>query len=74
MRKHIAEAAMPRNAQRANIIPTEGYAMVVDGKMKINFAGKAEATDAGLELLARFPMLRIEIYDATAKTRTKVQN
>ena len=30
------EELRPRNAQRADIIPTEGFAMVVDGKLKGN--------------------------------------
>jgi hypothetical protein len=62
-----------RNIQRADMIPTTGFAMVVDGKMKTNFEDKASATKAGSELLARFPMLQIEVYDASAGTRSKIQ-
>lgn len=62
----------PRNSQRADIIPTTGFAMVVDGKLKTNFDDEASATKAGSELLAKFPMLQIEIYDATTRVRTKI--
>jgi hypothetical protein len=61
-----------RNIQRAEITPTTGFAMVVDGKMKKNFDDQESAAKAGSELLARFPMLQIEIYDAAAKTRSKL--
>jgi hypothetical protein len=46
-----AEELQPRNAQRADIIPTEGFAMVVDGKLKGNFADEQAAKAAGEELL-----------------------
>jgi hypothetical protein len=62
-----------RNMRRADITPTTGFAMVVDGKMKTNFEDEASATKAGSELLARFPMLQIEVYDAAAGTRSKIQ-
>jgi hypothetical protein len=63
----------PRNSQRADIIPITGFAMVVDGKLKTNFDDEASATKAGSELLARFPMLQIEVYDATTRERTKIR-
>jgi hypothetical protein len=62
-----------RNVQRADITPTTGFSMIVDGKMKTNFDDEESATKAGLELLTRFPMLQIEIYDATTGMRTKIQ-
>jgi hypothetical protein len=62
-----------RNVQRADITPTTGFAMVVDGKMKTNFDDEASASKAGSELLARFPMLQIEIYNATTGMRSKIQ-
>jgi hypothetical protein len=67
------EDAQPRNIQRADLIPTTGFAMVVDGKLKTNFDDEASASKAGSELLARFPMLQIEIYNATTGTRSRIQ-
>ena len=67
-----AEELRPRNAQRADIIPTEGFAMVVDGKLKAGFEDKQVAQAAGAELLAKFPMLRVEVYNAETRVRTKV--
>ena len=67
-----AEEPRPRNAQRADIIPTAGFAMVVDGKLKAGFEDEQVAQAAGAELLAKFPMLRVEVYNAKTRVRTKV--
>ncbi len=70
--KSHSDDIQPRNSQRADITPITGFAMVVDGKLKTNFDDEASATKAGSELLAKFPMLQIEIYDAATKVRTKI--
>jgi hypothetical protein len=62
------EEQQPRNIQRADIVPTIGYAIVVDGHFKTQFSDESAAKKK--ELLSNYPMLQIEIYDATAKTRT----
>ena len=67
------EQQQPRNIQRADIAPEEGYAMVVDGRFKTHFSEGSAAKAAATELLARYPMLQVEIYDCVAKTRTRVQ-
>jgi len=67
------EEFRPRNAQRADIIPTAGFAMVVDGKLKAGFDNEQVAQTAAAELLAKFPMLRVEVYNAETKVRTKVE-
>ena len=63
----------PRNIQRADIAPEDGYAMVVDGHFKNHFSEESAAEKAATELLARYPMLRVEIYDARTKIRMRVQ-
>lgn len=70
--RSLPEEIQPRNIQRADRVPIAGFAMVVDGKMKTQFEDEASATKAGSELLAKFPMLQIEIYDAATKVRTKI--
>ena len=67
------EELRPRNPQRADIIPTEGFAMVVDGKLKASFDDEQVAKAAGEKLLEKFPMLRVEVYDAKTRVRTKVE-
>jgi len=64
------EEQRPGNIQRADIIPTIGYATIVDGHFKTQFSDESAAKKAAEELLSNYPMLQIEIYDATAKTRT----
>ena len=66
------EQQQPRNIQRADIAPEVGYCMVVDGHYKRHFSEESAAKKAATELLARYPMLRVEIYDARTRVRTKV--
>ena len=69
----VNEQPQPRNIQRADIAPTDGYALVVDGHFKTQFAENGTAMKAATELLAKYPMLQIEIYDAASKSRTLVK-
>ena len=64
------EEQKPRNIQRADIAPSSGYALVVDGQFKTQFSEESAAKKAARDLLANFPMLRVEIYNAPAKTLT----
>jgi len=57
----------------ADSAPVNGYAMVVDGHFKTQFAEQSVAKQAAKELLANYPMLKIEIYDAAAKVRTLIK-
>ena len=63
----------PRNIQRADIAPANGYAMVVDGHFKTRFSEEDAANTAASELLANFPMLQVEIYNAKEKSRMLVK-
>jgi hypothetical protein len=44
-----------------------------DGHFKMQFAEKGAATKAATELLAKYPMLQVEIYEASSKSRTLVK-
>jgi hypothetical protein len=63
----------PRNIQWADIAPANGYAMVVDGHFKTQFSEEDAANNAASELLAKFPMLQVEIYNAKEKSRMLVK-
>jgi len=63
----------PRNIQRADIAPANGYAMVVDGHFKTQFSEEDAANNAASDLLANFPMLQVEIYNAKEKSRMLVK-
>jgi hypothetical protein len=67
------EQPQPRNIQRADIAPTDGYALVVDRHFKTQFVEEEAAKKVATELLARYPMLQIEIYDAASKSRASVR-
>jgi hypothetical protein len=69
----IEEPNQPRNIQRADIAPNNGYAMVVDGHFKTQVSEEEAAHKAGSELLANFPMLQVEIYNATTKSRARLK-
>jgi hypothetical protein len=55
----------------ARELPTSGYALEVDGRLKAEFTTK-DGARAGAEELKRFPMLRVKIYDAETRTREEV--
>ncbi|NGX97934.1 MAG: hypothetical protein G4V63_22810 [Candidatus Afipia apatlaquensis] len=61
----------PRKIQRADIAPAEGFTLVVDGHFKTQYNDEAAAKKAAAELLSRYKMLQIEIYDAAKRERTK---
>ena len=63
----------PRNIQRIDVAPSKGYALVVDGHFKTQYEVEAAARKAAADLLALFPNLRVEIYDASTKARTLVK-
>ena len=69
---HVEEQAQPRNIQRADIAPSDGYALVVDKHFKTQFVEKEAAKKAAVELLAKYPM-QVKIYNASSKSRALVK-
>ena len=67
------EHPQPRNNQRADIAPTDGYALVVDGHFKTQLVEEGAAKKVATELLARYPMLQVAIYDVSSKSRALVK-
>ena len=57
------------DAQRADLPPPDGFTLLVDGHFKNSFDDLKGAKAAASELKGRFPMLRVEIYDAVKKAR-----
>ena len=62
----------PKNPS-ANILPTEGYVLEIDGKFKSEYETSEQAMKAGLELKKKYPQIQVKIYDAKARTRTPVE-
>lgn len=61
----------PRKIQRADIAPAEGFTLVVDGHFKTQYDDEPAAKAAAAELLTKYRMLQIEIYDAAKRERTR---
>jgi hypothetical protein len=68
-----ADEIQPRNIQRADVPPADGFSLVVDGHFKTRYDDEKAAQEAGAELFGRFPMLQVLIYDAATKTRSPLQ-
>jgi hypothetical protein len=68
---HVEEQPQPRNIQRADIAPSDGYALVVDGHFKTQFAEEEAAKKAAVELQAKYPVRQVEA--ASSKSRTLVK-
>ena len=72
--QHVSDddTQRPKNPS-ANILPTDGYALEIDGKFKSNYVASEDALKAGLELKKKFPLIRVNVYDAKQRTRTLVE-
>ena len=62
----------PKNTP-ARGVPTSGYWLEVDGKLKSQFATSDAASKAGSELKQRFPNLQVNVFDAKEYSRTLVE-
>jgi hypothetical protein len=69
----LADEIQPRNIQRADVPPADGFSLVVDGHFKSHYDNEKAAQEAGAELFGRFPMLQVLIYNAATKTRSALQ-
>ena len=61
----------PKNPS-ANVMPTEGFVLQIDGKFKSEYESPELAMKAGLELKKKYPFLQVIVYDAKERTRTMV--
>jgi hypothetical protein len=64
------EEPEPKKTVRADRPPTEGFATIVDGHFKSQFDTAEAAEVSGRKLKTAYPMLQVQIYDATMKART----
>ena len=62
----------PKNPS-ANILPTEGCVLEIDGKFKTEYVTSEEALKAGLELKKKYPQIQVKVYDAKERMRTPVE-
>jgi hypothetical protein len=64
-------ATRPKNPS-ANVLPTEGFVLEIDGKFKSDYKTSEDASKAGLELKKKFPFIQVIVYAAKERTRTLV--
>ena len=69
----FTETEPPKLLKRADVLSSDGFAIVVDGIFKNEFESAAAARKVANGLLEKYPMLRVEIYDASKKVRTLVE-
>ena len=62
----------PKNPS-ANLRPTEGYVLEVDGKFKSEYETSAAAMKVGLEVKTKYPHIQVKGYDAKERTWTPVE-
>ena len=61
----------PKNPS-ANVLPTEGFVLQIDGRFKSEYETAAQAMKAAVELKKKYPYLQVIIYDAKERTRSLV--
>jgi hypothetical protein len=60
-------------ALRSNELPTAGFALEIDGRIKTEFDTREGAESGAIELKRRFPALQIRVYDAQTQSRHEVE-
>ena len=58
---------------RADVMPTDGFLLSVDGKLKKRYETADEAVSEGSKLKQSFPMIQVAIYDAAAHVSTPLE-
>jgi hypothetical protein len=73
-RTHGAPMAAPATMTRAPTdLPTSGYALIVDGRAKLEFKIQDSAIQAPKDLKRRFPNLQVKVYDAERKRVEQIE-
>lgn len=65
------ETKRPTNL-RADVMPSSGYVLAVDGKLKKRFETSEEAMTAAVKLKQDYPVIQVAVFDATARSYTPV--
>ncbi len=66
------ENKKPENL-RANAMPTDGYVLSVDGKLKTRYETSKEAVTAGAKLKQNFPVIQVAVFDAAERMYSSVE-
>ncbi len=66
-----ADKAKPVNLP-ANVMPRDGYVLMVDGKLKTRFDTPEDAMTAGQKLKQSFPVLQVTVFGGAERSYTPV--
>lgn len=66
------EAKKPKNLL-ANALPTDGFVLAVDGKLKTRFDTAKDATAAAAKLKETYPVIQVAVYDAVERKYSAVE-
>ena len=66
------DAKKPANLL-ANAMPTDGYVLSVDGKLKTRFETAKEAMTAAAKLKETYPVIQVTVYDAAERKYSPVE-
>jgi hypothetical protein len=66
------DTSRPKNTS-ASTIPSEGYVLEIDGKLKSEFDTSEAAMKSALELKKKYPQIQVAVYDAKEHARTLVE-
>ncbi len=67
----LQETKQPSNL-RADVMPSDGYVLSIDGKLKTRFDNSEDAMTAGLKLKQKYPVIQVMVFDAAARIYTPV--
>jgi hypothetical protein len=64
--KEAKETKKPTNL-RADAVPTDGFVLSVDGKLKTRFETSKDAMTAASKLKQSYPVIQVQVYDAAER-------
>lgn len=68
----MAEKSKRPAQMREDVLPTDGYILTVDGKLKTRYETEQDATTEAAKLKQRFPVIQVSVYDAKTEVYTAV--
>jgi hypothetical protein len=58
---------------RADLMPTDGFVLTVDGKLKTRYETEMDAIAEGSKLKQRFPVVRVSVFDPAGQKYTPIE-
>jgi hypothetical protein len=75
MRQQRTQMSTPAPVSKAGVgLPTNGYALAVDGQTKKEFDTRDRALKSARELKARFPNLQVKVFDAESRQSETIES